>query len=89
MNKAELVNMIATITKLSKMDCKKFIDGFIDAVSKSLKKGHSIVLTNFGTFTVINRKPRMGVNPTTGGKIKIPAKKVPKFKPGKKLKNMV
>ena len=89
MNKAELIDMMAGLTKLSKVECKKAIEAFIEAVSRTLKKGKSVVLTNFGTFMVSHRKKRQGINPSTGKKMEIPAKKVPKFKPGKKLKSII
>jgi DNA-binding protein HU-beta len=89
MNKAELIDMMASLTKLSKADCKKALEGFIESISRGLKKGKNVVLTNFGTFSISNRKRRIGVNPSTGKKMEIPAKKVPKFKPGKKLRAMV
>jgi DNA-binding protein HU-beta len=89
MNKAELIDSMSTMTKLSKADCKKALESFIETVSKSLKKGKSVVLTNFGTFVISSRKRRMGVNPSTGKKMEIPARKVAKFKPGKKLRHMV
>jgi DNA-binding protein HU-beta len=89
MNKAELIDVMSGLTKLSKSDCKKAVEAFVEAVSRSLKKGKPVVLTNFGTFLIFNRKRRMGVNPSTGKKMEIPAKKVPKFKPGKKLRSMV
>jgi DNA-binding protein HU-beta len=89
MNKAELIDLMSVITKLSKADCKRAIEGFIESVSKTLKKGKSVVLTNFGTFAVASRKRRVGVNPSTGRKMEIPAKKVVKFKPGKKLRKSV
>jgi DNA-binding protein HU-beta len=89
MNKAELIDMMASITKLSKADCKKALEGFIESISRGLKKGKNVALTNFGTFSISNRKRRIGVNPSTGKKMEIPAKKVPKFKPGKKLRAMV
>ncbi len=89
MNKAELIDMMASITKQSKTDCKKALEAFVEAVSRSLKKGKPVVLTNFGTFTVFKRKKRMGVNPATGKKMEIAAKSVPKFKAGKKLRSVV
>jgi len=58
-------------------------------VSKALKKGQNVTLVGFGTFTVGKRKARRGRNPQTGKEIKIPAKKVAKFKPGKALKEAV
>lgn len=89
MNKAELIDRLVSDTKMSKIACKRFLDSFIKSVEKSLKKKEDIVLTGFGTFTVIKRKARTGVNPATGAKMSIPARVVPKFKPGKKLKDLV
>lgn len=89
MNKAELIDAMSTVTKFSKVECKKALEAVVDIVTKTLKKGKSIVLTNFGTFHVVQRKTRIGVNPSTGQKMKIPARKVVKFKVGKKLKLLV
>ncbi|MFH1254770.1 MAG: HU family DNA-binding protein [bacterium] len=89
MNKAELIEHMAKSTKLSKAACKGAIEAFVEAVESTLKKGKDVVLTGFGTFTVIKRKTRIGINPATGNKMTIPAKKVPKFKPGKQLKDSV
>lgn len=65
------------------------LESFVKAVESTLKKGKSVVLTGFGTFTVIKRKERMGINPATGKKMKIASKRVPKFRAGKKLKDLV
>ena len=89
MNKAELVAMIATLSKLSKADSKKALEAFIESVSRTLKKGKSVVLTRFGTFVVAKRKARVGVNPSTGQKMKIPAKNVVRFRPGRNLRALV
>lgn len=89
MNKAELIEQMATESKLSKADCKKALEAAIGAIEKTLKKGKSVVLTGFGTFTVMQRKARIGINPATREKMTIPAKKVPKFRPGKELKDLV
>ena len=89
MNKAMLVEKMAKVTKTSKASCKDALEAFISTVGHALKTGKPVVLTGFGTFTVIKRKSRTGVNPSTGKKMQIPAKKVPKFKPGKALKDLV
>ena len=89
MNKATLIDTMSKATKLSKTACKDALEAFIDAIEKSLKKKKSVVLTGFGTFSVMKRKARTGVNPATGKKMQIPSKNVPKFKPGKKLKDLV
>ena len=89
MNKAALIEHMAKETKLPKTACKSALESFIKAVEGTLKKGKSVVLTGFGTFAVMKRKERIGINPATGQKMKIPSKRVPKFKPGKKLKDIV
>ena len=89
MNKAALIEQMAKDTKMAKSACKKCLESFIKTVEVSLKKNKTVVLTGFGTFSVIKRKERVGVNPATGAKMKIPARKVPKFKAGKKLKDLI
>jgi len=89
MNKAKLVEHMAKITKLPKSTCKDCLEAFIATVSASLKQNKPVVLTGFGTFSVMKRKKRIGINPATKRKMTIPAKKVPKFKPGKALKQIV
>lgn len=89
MNKAKLVEQMSKSTKLSKAAAKKALESFIEAVSKSLRTGKSVVLTGFGSFTIMKRKARAGINPATGKKMQIPAKKVVKFRTGKVLKDLV
>ncbi len=82
MNKAELVEAIATTAKITKADAQRALDATIDTVTKALKKGDKVALVGFGTFTVAKRAARTGRNPQTGKAIKIAAKKVAKFKAG-------
>ena len=89
MNKADLVEFMAKNTKLPKSTCKDCLEAFITSITQALKQNKSVVLTGFGTFTVMKRKKRIGVNPATGKKMEIPAKKVPKFKAGKTLKSVI
>lgn len=89
MNKAELVEAIAKATNQTKADTERYLDAFIDTVSKNIKKKDGVKLVGFGTFAVSNRKARVGRNPQTGEEIKIPARKVPVFRPGKELKELV
>ena len=89
MNKTELVDAIAKEANLSKKDAEKAIKAFTDTVSKELKKKGKVQLIGFGTFEVAKRAARTGKNPQTGDAIKIPAATVPKFKPGKALKDAV
>ncbi len=89
MNKAELIDAMAAQAKLTKTDTKKALDAFVNVVSKSLKKGNKVVMVGFGTFSVSKRAARTGRNPQTGKEIKIPAKKVAKFKAGAELSKKV
>lgn len=89
MNKADLINSIATEAKISKADAGRALDGFINATTKALKKGDRVALVGFGTFGVAKRAARVGRNPQTGKEIKIAAKKVAKFKAGAELKKTV
>jgi len=89
MNKAELVEAIASEAKLTKADAKKALDAFVNATSKALKKGDRIALVGFGSFSVTKRAARKGRNPQTGKEIKIAAKKVVKFKAGSELATKV
>ena len=89
MNKQELINEISKKTGLTKKDSTAALDAFIEAVKASLKKGSDVRLVGFGTFTVKKRKAKKGRNPRTGEEIKIPAKKVPAFRPASELKKLV
>ena len=89
MNKAMIIESMAKLTKMPKSSCKAALEAFIATVGNALKQNKPVVLTGFGTFAVMKRKSRVGVNPATGNKMQIPAKKVPKFKPGKALKSLV
>jgi len=82
MNKAELIDAIASKAEISKVDAKKALDAFVDATATALKKGDRVALVGFGSFSVSSRAARKGRNPQTGKEIKIAAKKVVKFKAG-------
>ena len=85
MNKAELVKRMAEIAEVPKATAEKLLDAFMEAVQEAISKGDKVVLVGFGSFQVVERASREGRNPRTGEPIKIPAKKVVKFKAGKKL----
>lgn len=85
MNKAELVDAISSEAKITKADATRALEAFMNATTKSLKKGERVALVGFGTFTVSKRAARNGRNPQTGKPIKIAAKKVAKFKAGIEL----
>ena len=89
MNKTEMVSKLAESTGMTKADSQKALDGVIGIISDELKDGGTVTLTGFGTFTVAERKPRTGRNPQTGQPIDIPASRVPRFKAGKVLKDLV
>lgn len=87
MNKSELVEMLAKKSGASKKDSEAVLNAFTETVTNALKKGDKIQLVGFGTFEVSKRAARKGRNPQTGAEIKIAAAKLPKFKPGKALKD--
>lgn len=89
MNKAELIEAIASSAKISKADAKKALDGFIDSTTKALKKGDRVALVGFGSFSVSKRAARKGRNPQTGKEITIKAKNVVRFKAGAELSTKV
>lgn len=89
MNKSELVDSVADSAGLSKADAGRALDGLVDAVTKSLKRGDQVSLVGFGTFSVKHRAARTGRNPQTGQTINIAASNVPGFKAGKALKDAV
>lgn len=89
MNKAELIDAIASKAEISKVDAKKALDAFVDATATALQKGDRVALVGFGSFSVSSRAARKGRNPQTGKEIKIAAKKVVKFKAGSELSGTV
>jgi DNA-binding protein HU-beta len=86
-NKTELIEHIAKHADISKAAATRALESTIGAVKTTLKKGGSVSLVGFGTFAVGKRAARVGRNPRTGDAIKIKAAKVPKFRPGKALKD--
>jgi DNA-binding protein HU-beta len=88
-NKTELIDHIAGSADISKAAATRAVDALIVAVKTTLKKNGTVTLVGFGTFSVGKRAARTGRNPRTGDAIKIKAAKVPKFKPGKALKDAV
>lgn len=89
MNKAELIDAMASKAGLTKADAKKALDAFTDVTGNALKKGDKLTLIGFGTFSVSKREARTGRNPRTGETLKIKAKKIAKFKPGAELAKKV
>ena len=87
MNKSELIEHIAKQADISKAAAGRSLEALIGAVKTTLKKGGSVTVTGFGTFTAPKRAARTGRNPRTGAASKIKAAKGPKFRPGKALKD--
>ena len=85
MNKGDLVNKVAKVVS-TKKEAQAAVDCVLQSITKALKKKDTVTLVGFGTFKVDKRKARKGRNPQTGEEIKIKAKKIPKFVPGKALK---
>ena len=88
MNKADLINEVASVAG-SKKEAQEAVDCIFSSITKALKKDDTVSLVGFGTFRTSKRKARKGRNPQTGEEIKIKAKRVPKFVPGKALKDAV
>ena len=89
MNKDDLIAKVANSVGVSKTDAAKSVDAEFSKITSSLKGGNEVRLVGFGTFIVSNRAATTGRNPRTGESIQIPAKKVPKFRAGKALKDTV
>ncbi len=89
MNKADLVAWVANKTGMTKKDVTSVLDATVEGVVSTVKKGDSVTLTNFGTFVSVQRKASTKRNPKTGAPVKVAAKKVPRFRPGKNFREMV
>lgn len=87
--KEDLISALVKKLGVSKREAGDALNTILAEITLALKKGQTVTLPGFGTFSVAKRKARAGRNPKTGEKIRIPAKKVPKFKPGKQLKEAV
>ncbi|HDH99990.1 MAG: DNA-binding protein HU [Candidatus Latescibacterota bacterium] len=85
MTREELVGKVAAAAGISKAKANEVLGATLDAIVEALGKGDKVTLVGFGTFQVATRKARTGRNPRTGERINIPATKVPKFRPGKRL----
>lgn len=89
MNKAELVCIVSEKVGLTKKDAEQAVNVLFEEIQKSLEKGDSVKVSNFGVFTLKNRKERVGTSPVDGSKITIPATKTVGFKPSKNLKEVI
>src|SRR5512142_537197 len=89
MTKAELVDEVARVVQLTKKQAETIVNIVFDSIVESLRAGQKIELRGFGSFRLRNRKSRTGRNPKTGEKVDVPSKKIPYFKPGKELKELI
>lgn len=89
MNKTELITKVSETTELSKKDATKAVEAVFEAIAEALQNGDKVQLVGFGNFEVRERQARKGRNPQTGEEIDIAASKIPAFKPGKSLKDLV
>lgn len=89
MTKAELVEEVARTTQLTKKHAEIIVNTVFDSIVQSLKEGEKIELRGFGSFRIRNRGSRLGRNPKTGDQVNVPSKKIPYFKPGKELRELL
>jgi len=89
MNKAELVEELSNQTGLTKRASREAIDAITSVITDALAREEKVTLVGFGTFRIVQRKARTGRNPQTGKELQIPARKVPKFRPGKNFREAV
>jgi DNA-binding protein HU-beta len=89
MNKTDLINMVAKDAGVSKVYAERVINKLTEVIGDELSEGKKITITGFGTFLVTKRRERIGVNPRTKEKIKIPAQTLPHFRPGKRFKDAI
>lgn len=89
MTKADLVDEVAGKVDLTKKEAEGIVNSVFDSIVQSLQSGEKIELRGFGSFRIRSRKPRIGRNPKTGDKVEVPSKKIPYFKPGKELKDLI
>jgi integration host factor subunit beta len=89
MTKAELVDEVARVVQLTKKQAENIVNIVFDSIVESLRAGEKIELRGFGSFRLRSRKSRTGRNPKTGEKVDVPSKKIPYFKPGKELKELI
>lgn len=89
MTKAELVEEVARNTQLTKKHAEIIVNTVFESIVDSLKEGEKIELRGFGSFRIRERGSRIGRNPKTGAKVDVPSKRIPYFKPGKQLKELL
>jgi DNA-binding protein HU-beta len=88
-NKAQLIARVSRDTGVTKADVLRVLDGFIETVGRQLRRGEKVTLVGFGSFHTGRHRARAGYNPSTGQHMRISARRLPKFSPGKDLKKLV
>ncbi len=89
MTKAELVEQVARNTQVTKKHAERIVNTVFESIVDSLRDGEKIELRGFGSFRIRERGSRIGRNPKTGARVNVPSKKIPYFKPGKQLKELL
>ncbi len=89
MTKAALVEEVARVADLTKKHSEVIVDAVVHSIINALHRGEKIELRGFGSFRIRRREPRKGRNPKTGDRVDVPSKRVPYFKPGKELKDLI
>ena len=89
MTKADLIDEVSKLAELTRKDSEVIVETIFDSIVRSLRVGDKIEIRGFGSFRIRQRRGRMGRNPKTGARVKVPAKKVPYFTPGKELKELI
>lgn len=89
MNKGELISLLAERAGMTKKDARKALDALLDIITETVSKGEEVLLTGFGKFEARPRKESQRINPQTQQRIRVPAKVVPVFRPGRNLKEAV
>jgi DNA-binding protein HU-beta len=89
MNKNDLIESIAHSAQISKIAAERGLNGLLSTLSAAMKEGKRVTLVGFGSFSVVDRAPRIGRNPKTGETVPIPSRRVVKFRPGKELSGKV
>ena len=89
MNKNDLIESIASSAKISKVAAEKGLNGMLTTMAEAMEEGERVTLVGFGSFSIVERAPRLGRNPKTGESVPIPPRKAVKFRPGKQLSQKV
>ncbi|HEB69637.1 MAG TPA: HU family DNA-binding protein [Desulfobulbus sp.] len=85
MNKNDLIQSIASAAKISKVAAEKGLNGMLSTMTNAMEEGERVTLVGFGSFSIVERAPRLGRNPKTGEAVPIPPRRAVKFRPGKEL----